>query len=48
MGSAQSGPRIPNYGDSFEYVAMVMRQSNKFVVIHAHQEVVNAVSNVVR
>ena len=39
---------IPDYGDSFEYVVMVMRQYDKFILIHAHKDVTIAVNNVVR
>ena len=47
MGADFSGP-IPNYGENFEYVAMIMRQYDKFILIHAHKDVVNVVTNVVR
>ena len=47
MGSGYSGP-IPNYGENFEYVAMIMRQYDKFILIHAKKDVINAVTNVVR
>ena len=45
MGSGFSGP-INNYGDKFRYVVMTMLQYNKFVLIHAPDDVVDAVSRI--
>ena len=47
MGGGFSGP-IPNYGENFEYVAMVMRQYDKFVLLHAKKDVINCITNIVR
>ena len=47
MGSGFSGP-IPNYGENFGYVGMVMKQYDKFLLLHAPADVVTAVENVVR
>ena len=47
MGSGFSGP-IQNYGENFGYVGMVMRQYDKFLLIHAPGDVVNAVTNVLK
>ena len=47
MGGGFSGP-IPNYGENFGYVVMIMRQYDKFILLHANKDVINAVNNVVR
>ena len=47
MGTEFSAP-IPNYGENFEYVGMVMRQYDKFILLHANKDVVDAVTNIVR
>ena len=47
MASGFSGP-IPNYGESFEYVGMVMRECDKFILLHAGNNVVDAATKVVR
>ena len=47
MGSGFSEP-IPNYGENFGYVGMVMRQYDKFILIHAPADVVSTVTNIVK
>ena len=46
--STPSGPKLPVYGENFNYVAMVMGEYNEFILIHPRQELVNVVINVLR
>jgi hypothetical protein len=39
---------VPDYGEDFEYVTMIMQDSDNFILLHAHPDVINAVTNVVR
>ena len=47
MGCGFSEP-IPNYGETFGYVGMVMTKFDKFLLLHAPDDVITAVGNVVR